>query len=91
MHVLIPVFFKAVHGGLHENILATARFLVANNHSATIVCPAGPFADSLPGYGIGVVRTDYSDIDTTIEDVLNVHAECVIDLVHEHGRVSRLA
>lgn len=89
MHVVIPVFFKALHGGLHENILATARFLMANHHKATIVCPAGPFADSLISYNIDVIRTDYSDYASTIEAVLKAHATYPIDLVHAHPFSSR--
>ncbi len=89
MHVVIPVFFKASHGGLHENVLATARFLIDNGHKATIVCPAGPFADSLAGYGVGVIRTDYTDIDATISEALKLHAADPVDLVHAHPFASR--
>ncbi len=89
MHVVIPVFFKASHGGLHENVLATARFLIDNGHKATIVCPSGPFADSLAGYGVGVIRTDYSDLELTIKNALKVHAVDPIDLVHAHPFASR--
>lgn len=89
MHVVIPVFFKASHGGLHENVLATARFLVDYGHKATIVCPAGPFADSLAGYGVGVIRTDYSDLELTNKNALKVHAVDPIDLVHAHPFASR--
>ena len=89
MHVVIPVFFKALHGGLHENVLATARFLINNDHKATIVCPAGPFADSLASYGVGVIRTDYTDTDATINEAVKLHAADSVDLVHAHPFASR--
>lgn len=89
MHVVIPVFFKASHGGLHENVLATARLLVDNGHKATIVCPAGPFADSLAGYSVGVIRTDYTDSDAIVNEVLKLHAAAPVDLVHAHPFASR--
>lgn len=89
MHVVIPVFFKAPHGGLHENVLAAARFLVDNGHKATIVCPPGPFADMLPDYGVGVIRTDYTDLDASIAEALRFHAAESIDLVHAHPFASR--
>ncbi len=89
MHVVIPVFFKASHGGLHENVLATARFLINNSHKATIVCPAGSFADSLAGYGVGVIRTDYTDIGAAINEALKLNADAPVDLVHAHPFASR--
>ncbi|WP_193085215.1 glycosyltransferase family 4 protein [Halomonas sp. 3F2F] len=89
MHVVIPVFFKASHGGLHENILATACFLIDNGHKATIVCPAGSFADSLAGYGVGVIQTDYTDLDAIINKALKLHAAVPVDLVHAHPFASR--
>ncbi|WP_179888389.1 glycosyltransferase [Marinobacter sp. LV10MA510-1] len=85
----MAVFFKASHGGLHENILATARFLIANGHQATIVCPAGPFSDSLVGHGIGVIRTDFSDQASTLEAVLKIHSAQPFDLVYAHPFAAR--
>lgn len=89
MHVLISVFFKAVHGGLHENVLATSVFLLREQHQVTVVCPPGPLADSLPGYGIGVVETDFSEQSQAFESVLAVHAKQPVDLVHAHPFASR--
>lgn len=89
VHVVIPVFFKASHGRLHENVLATARFLVNYGHKATIVCPAGSFSDSLADYGVGVIRTDYTDLDATINEALKLHAAEPVDLVHAHPFASR--
>ena len=89
MHVLIPVFFKAIHGGLHENVLATARFLIDNDHIVTIVCPSGLFSDSLAGYGIDVIRTDYTNLDEALNEALNKHAVEPVDLVHAHPFASR--
>lgn len=55
----------------------------------TIVCPPGSFADSLINYEVGVIRTDYSDLELTIKDALEVHAVDPIDLVHAHPFSSR--
>ncbi|TNH16623.1 glycosyltransferase family 4 protein [Halomonas sp. BL6] len=89
MHVIMPVFFKAAHGGLHENVLAAARFLIDNNHKATIVCPRGPFADSLSGFGVGVIQTNYLDLEATLNEIMNLHDVDPIDLVHAHPFASR--
>ncbi|AWB32552.1 glycosyltransferase [Orrella marina] len=89
LHILIPVFFKAAHGGLHENILATARHLIISGHSATIVCPPGSFSDSLAEYGIGVVRTNYANYDDLLQSVLDLHRQRPISLVHAHPFASR--
>lgn len=89
MHILIPVFFKAAHGGLHQNILASARHLISRGHDATVVCPPGPFSDSLKQYGIGVIRTDYTDHDNLLQSVQDLHKRSPISLVHAHPFASR--
>nr|WP_276509330.1 glycosyltransferase [Paenalcaligenes hominis] len=74
---------------MHENVLAAARFLVNYGHKATIVCPAGSFSDSLANYCIGVIRTDYTDLNATINEALKLHAADSVDLVHAHPFASR--
>lgn len=60
MHLLIPVFFNAPQGGLHENILAGVRYMLAKRHRVTVVCKPGLFAERLRVAGVDVVETDYS-------------------------------
>ncbi|MGP9658464.1 glycosyltransferase [Halomonas sp. AOP31-B1-25] len=89
MRILITVFFRTKRGGLHENVLATASYLFRLGHQATIVCPSGPFSGSLSDNGVGVIRTDYTDIDSTINEPLKLHATNAIDLEHVHPFSSR--
>lgn len=89
MHILIPVFFRAPQGGLHENILSTAKFLVGSGRSVTVVCPGGIFASSLPQHGINVIETDFQDFDADYERVMEIHVAQPIDLVHAHPFASR--
>lgn len=91
MHVLVPVFFNASQGGLHENILAAARYMLAKRHRITVVCRPGPFAERLRAAGAAVVETDYSLCSSakTLAEIEALHAEQPIDVVHAHPFASR--
>ena len=91
MHLLIPVFFNAPQGGLHENILAAACYMLARCHRVTVVCRPGPFAERLRGAGAGVIETDYApwSFAEALAAIEALHAEQPIDLVHAHPFASR--
>lgn len=91
MHLLVPVFFNAPQGGLHENILASARYMLAKRHRVTVVCRPGPFAERLRAVGVGVIETDYSTFSfaKTFAAIEVLHAEHPIEVVHAHPFASR--
>ncbi|PSJ48363.1 hypothetical protein C7I36_00645 [Zobellella taiwanensis] len=91
MHILTPVFFNAPMGGLHENIYASACFMLSKGHQVTIICKPGPFSEKLRKKGIQVIETDFSlhlfsEILTAIE---TLHSKQPIDLIHAHPFISR--
>ena len=91
MHLLIPVFFNAPQGGLHENVRATAVFLLGLKHQVTVVCRSGPFAEQLRGQGIGVIETDYDifSFASALAEIQALHQSQPIDLVHAHPFAAR--
>jgi glycosyltransferase involved in cell wall biosynthesis len=91
MHLLVPVFFNAPQGGLHENILAGARYMLAKRHRVTVVCKPGPFAERLRAAGVAVIETDYApfSIAQAFAAIEALHAEHPIDVVHAHPFASR--
>ncbi|MDN6315601.1 MAG: glycosyltransferase family 4 protein [Halomonas sp.] len=91
MHVLVTVFFNAPQGGLHENILAAARYMLARRHRVTVVCKPGPFAERLRGAGAGVIETDYAPwaFAKALAAIEALHVEQPVDLVHAHPFASR--
>ncbi|MFD1215446.1 glycosyltransferase family 4 protein [Microbulbifer celer] len=91
MHILIPVYFNAPLGGLHENVISSSRFMVSKKHRVTVVCKSGPFGDRLLAEGIGVIEADFSlpSFSSVFFAIKALHAEHPIDLVHAHPFASR--
>lgn len=91
MHILIPVFFNAPLGGLHENVQSTAFYCKMNNIKATVLCKPGAFQKKLEKLGIDVITTDFSDYDLpeTIRKVNALNKKEKIDLIHTHPFASR--
>ncbi|RTR05137.1 glycosyltransferase family 4 protein [Halomonas nitroreducens] len=91
MHLLIPVFFNAPHGGLHENVRATVQFMLSRRHRVTVVCRPGPFAEQLRECGAGVIETDYQvgAFADAFSAIQTLHEKQPFDLVHAHPFASR--
>lgn len=91
MHILIPIFFNAPLGGLHENVLSTALYCKMNNFKVTVLCKSGAFQEKLEKLGVKVITTDYSDHDLpeTIRKVNDLNKKEKIDLIHTHPFASR--
>lgn len=91
MHLLIPVFFNAPQGGVHENVRATALFMLARRHRVTLVCRPGPFAEQLREQGAGVIETDYGECSyaAALAEIRALHEREPIDLIHAHPFAAR--
>nr|WP_298249115.1 glycosyltransferase family 4 protein [uncultured Halomonas sp.] len=91
MHLLIPVFFNASFGGVHENVRATALFMLSRRHRVSVVCRPGPFAEQLREQGAGVIETDYAEgsFAAALEEIEALHEQHSIDLVHAHPFAAR--
>lgn len=92
MHILIPVFFNAPLGGLHENVLSTALFCRKNNFDITVLCKSGPFQKKLIKLGVNVMTTDFSDDDliNTMNKIIELNETKKIDIIHTHPFASRV-
>lgn len=75
MHLLIPVFFNAPQGGLHENVRATALFMLSRKYQVTLVCRPGPFAEQMREQGAEVIETDYAELSfaTALAEIRALH------------------
>lgn len=91
MNILITVFFNAPQGGLHENIRATAKGLLADGHSVSLICKAGPFADQMVDIGVYVFNTDFAitDFRRVFKQVKAAHQRAPFDIIHAHPFLSR--
>jgi glycosyltransferase involved in cell wall biosynthesis len=91
MHILIPVFFNAPMGGLHENVFSTAKHCIKNNIDITILCKEGIFQKKLLEIGANVITTNFeiNDYKETIKEVISLHNENNITLIHTHPFASR--
>lgn len=91
MHILITVFFRAPQGGLHENILSTIRMLLSSEHTVSVVCKPGPFAENLKKLGVGTIETNYSvaTFSSVIDSISELHSHTPITLIHSHPFASR--
>lgn len=91
MHLLVLVFFNAPQGGLHENVRATAQFMLSRQHNVTVVCRPGPFSEQMREEGVGVIETDYEpgSFSRIVEKIKALHALLPIDVAHSHPFASR--
>nr|WP_276316653.1 glycosyltransferase family 4 protein [Halomonas flagellata] len=89
--MLIPVFFNAPQGGLHENVRATVLFMLVRRHRVTVVCRPGPFAEQMREHGAGVIATDYAEgsFAAAMAKIRALHERAPIDLVHAHPFMAR--
>lgn len=78
-------------GGLHLNVLSTARFLKRKKHQVTVLCKNGKFADLLRKENINVIETDFkiTQYRSVIMEILNLHSYSPIDVIHTHPFESR--
>ena len=79
LKVCIAVFFRAPHGGLQENVKATALNLVRDGHDVAVFCPAGPFQAILRGHDVEVF--DLAELEGVQDG---------FDIVHAHPGESRV-
>ncbi|NMH67670.1 glycosyltransferase family 4 protein [Bacillus sp. RO3] len=91
MHILIPVFFNAPAGGLHENVFSTAKECIKNKHEVTVLCKEGVFTNKLLKSGVNVINTtfDPSDLPRTFKEIAQLHSHRKIDIIHTHPFHSR--
>lgn len=91
MHLLALVFFNAPQGGLHENVRATAQFMLSRQHKVTLVCPPGLFSEQMRRKGIDIIETDYAPgtFSKVVEKIKAFHTLLPIDIVHSHPFASR--
>lgn len=92
MNILILVYFKAAAGGLHENIRATVKQLLAAGAKCTVVCREGIFASELRAIGVTLVCTDFSETQRskTVADLSLLHQADPFTLIHTHPFASRV-
>lgn len=86
MHVLMPVFFVAPHGGLHEHVLSLVDGVCSVGWDCTVACKPGAFADRASALGASVVLTDFAQVDEATRLVCDAGT---YDLVHAHPFASR--
>ncbi|MBS4204786.1 glycosyltransferase family 4 protein [Lederbergia citrea] len=91
MHILIPVFFNAPLGGLHENVLSTALYSKKNNCDVTVLCKPGLFQEKLNRLGIHTITTDFTEdeLPQTLRKVVDINNANKIDIIHTHPFASR--
>ena len=78
--MLVPVFFRAMHGGLHDHVAAQVTAAVAAGWEVTLMCPSGPFADAME-HQAHVLRDDFRDQDAGVRRAC---AAGPFDLIHAH-------
>ncbi|PFG04414.1 glycosyltransferase family 4 protein [Bacillus sp. es.034] len=91
MHILIPVYFNAPAGGLHENVFSTAKECIKNDYQVTVLCKEGIFTNKLLKNGINVINTTFeaSDLPSTFKEIVQLHSHQKIDVIHTHPFHSR--
>lgn len=87
MHVFIPVYFNAPHGGLHEHVRAQTSALARAGHKCTVQCKPGPFAYSIRDAGTNVAEASFESLD---EAFAIAESAGPYDLVHAHPGLSRI-
>lgn len=87
MHILITVFYNAQHGGLHNNIYSTIKYLLSYGHKVSVLCKPGPFANILTKNGVNVFMTDFENLEEDVK--LLTSNEYKFDIIHAHPFASR--
>jgi glycosyltransferase involved in cell wall biosynthesis len=83
--ILIPVFFRAPHGGLHAHVADQVTFAHMCGLRPIVVCPPGPWAQSMASRA-RVITDDFTDIDALADRVRNEPFE----LIHAHPGKARM-
>lgn len=78
--MLVPVFFRSAHGGLHNHVQAQIAAARGAGWQVTLLCKPGPFAETM-SRTCRVAHTDFEDIDAATAVAL---AAGPYDLVHTH-------
>lgn len=78
--MLVPVVFRAGHGGLHSNVSAQLAAARRAGWAPTLMCPEGPFAAKMRRR-FRVVTHDFADEDEAVETAMGAGP---FDLVHAH-------
>lgn len=91
MHILTLVFFKAVNGGLHENVKASIKASLKAGHNCTLVCKAGRFSSEMQMLGVNLINIDFekTSFSKTIEVIKNFNHLSPVDVIHSHPFASR--
>lgn len=84
--VLITVFARAAWGGLHENVLAEVRALVAVGTAVSVACAESRLANRLRLSGAHVIPVDWANMQASIDKVI---AHGAFDIVHAHPFLAR--
>ena len=59
MHILTLVYFKASHGGLHENVITSINASLDAGHECTVVAKRGQFSEKVIELGANVINVDF--------------------------------
>ena len=86
MRVFIPVFFNAPLGGLQAHVQAQCKALQLSGNEAVVMCKPGPFSLKLEEQGVTVLKSDFSNIDLSVESAISAGS---FDIVHAHPFKSR--
>ena len=81
MRVIMPVAFKAEHGGLHDHITEIASEALRQSIQVTVAGRAGPFLERLAVAGIDTIEVNLDDIDASCA-IVRSHGPW--DLIHTH-------
>lgn len=87
MHILILVWYRALQGGLHDNVAGTVGYLLEQQYQVTVVCPPGPFVQRMEACGARVYPTVFSDWEAFETSGM---LEGDYDLVHAHPGLARV-
>lgn len=85
MNIAVLVWFRAQHGGLHDNVEASVRALLAAGHSVTVVSPGEAFAQRFTQPRVRAITVDYSEDLASIPEL-----QGPFDLVHAHPGGARV-
>ncbi len=86
MRVLMPVAFRAEHGGLHDHVIEVALGSPRYGISVTVACRPGAFADRLRGLGVPVLEVKLEDIEAAM---IAADSAGPWDLIHAHPFAAR--
>ncbi len=91
MHILTLVYFKASHGGLHENVITSINASLSAGHKCTVVAKRGQFLEKALELGANVISVDFEKASyyKTIQQIKKLNELSRIDIIHSHPFASR--